>query len=217
MASEIRRHSISTMPISGFINRTSHGLRHPHLRESRPAVLPATRTTRPDIARSHLAAIFADHDLRLSAGRRRFQSPAGQALRRLDRYAALRHRRWRWWRRRSIAMSRSSRSSGEVAFRTRVVLRRAEARHPVRDESGPALSQDLEPRRAAIDDQDSAAATGNLAAELGGEDRIRFAFASAPMPIEAMASVTGWSRICAATLRDDGPERACTACGASEH
>lgn len=32
-------------------------------------LLPATRTTRPDIARSHLAAIFADHDLRLSAGR----------------------------------------------------------------------------------------------------------------------------------------------------
>lgn len=31
--------------------------------------LPATRTTRPDIARAHLAAIFADHDLRLSAGR----------------------------------------------------------------------------------------------------------------------------------------------------
>ena len=31
--------------------------------------LPATCTTRPDIARSHLAAIFADHDLRLSAGR----------------------------------------------------------------------------------------------------------------------------------------------------
>ena len=30
--------------------------------------LPATCTTRPDIARSHLAAIFADHDLRLSAG-----------------------------------------------------------------------------------------------------------------------------------------------------
>ena len=32
-------------------------------------LLPATRTTRPDIARSHLAAIFADHDLRLAAGR----------------------------------------------------------------------------------------------------------------------------------------------------
>ncbi|MET0278418.1 MAG: AraC family transcriptional regulator [Pseudorhodoplanes sp.] len=31
-------------------------------------LLPATRTTRPDIARSHLAAIFADHDLKLSAG-----------------------------------------------------------------------------------------------------------------------------------------------------
>ena len=31
-------------------------------------LLPATCTTRPDIARSHLAAIFADHDLRLSAG-----------------------------------------------------------------------------------------------------------------------------------------------------
>jgi AraC-like DNA-binding protein len=31
-------------------------------------LLPATRTTRPDVARSHLAAIFADHDLRLSAG-----------------------------------------------------------------------------------------------------------------------------------------------------
>jgi AraC-like DNA-binding protein len=40
----------------------------PHLREL-DALLPATRTTRPDIARSHLAAIFADHDLRLSAGR----------------------------------------------------------------------------------------------------------------------------------------------------
>ena len=32
-------------------------------------LLPATRTTRPDVARSHLAAIFADHDLRLSSGR----------------------------------------------------------------------------------------------------------------------------------------------------
>jgi AraC-like DNA-binding protein len=32
-------------------------------------LLPATRTTRPEVARSHLAAIFADHDLRLSAGR----------------------------------------------------------------------------------------------------------------------------------------------------
>jgi len=31
--------------------------------------LPATRTTRPDIARSHLAAIFADHELRMSARR----------------------------------------------------------------------------------------------------------------------------------------------------
>jgi AraC-like DNA-binding protein len=40
----------------------------PHLREL-GRLLPATRTTRPDIARSHLAAIFADHDLRLSAGR----------------------------------------------------------------------------------------------------------------------------------------------------
>jgi AraC-like DNA-binding protein len=40
----------------------------PHLREL-DCLLPATRTTRPDIARSHLAAIFADHDLRLSAGR----------------------------------------------------------------------------------------------------------------------------------------------------
>jgi AraC-like DNA-binding protein len=40
----------------------------PHLREL-DRLLPATRTTRPDIARSHLAAIFADHDLRLSAGR----------------------------------------------------------------------------------------------------------------------------------------------------
>lgn len=29
-------------------------------------LLPATRTTKPEIARSHLAAIFADHDLRLS-------------------------------------------------------------------------------------------------------------------------------------------------------
>lgn len=40
----------------------------PHLREL-DRFLPATRTTRPDIARSHLAAIFADHDLRLSARR----------------------------------------------------------------------------------------------------------------------------------------------------
>jgi AraC-like DNA-binding protein len=40
----------------------------PHLREL-DRLLPATRTTRPDIARAHLAAIFADHDLRLSAGR----------------------------------------------------------------------------------------------------------------------------------------------------
>src|SRR5262245_9300835 len=40
----------------------------PHLREL-DRFLPATRTTRPDVARSHLAAIFADHDLRLSAGR----------------------------------------------------------------------------------------------------------------------------------------------------
>lgn len=32
-------------------------------------LLPATRTTRPDIARSHLAAIFADHDLKLRSGR----------------------------------------------------------------------------------------------------------------------------------------------------
>jgi AraC-like DNA-binding protein len=40
----------------------------PHLRELN-RLLPATRTTRPEIARSHLAAIFADHDLRLSAGR----------------------------------------------------------------------------------------------------------------------------------------------------
>ena len=40
----------------------------PLLREL-DSFLPATRTTRPDIARSHLAAIFADHDLRLSAGR----------------------------------------------------------------------------------------------------------------------------------------------------
>ncbi len=40
----------------------------PHLREL-DRFLPATRTTRPDIARAHLAAIFADHDLRLSAGR----------------------------------------------------------------------------------------------------------------------------------------------------
>ena len=31
--------------------------------------LPATRTTRPDVARQHLAAIFADHDLRLDCGR----------------------------------------------------------------------------------------------------------------------------------------------------
>ncbi len=40
----------------------------PHLREL-DRLLPATRTTRPDIARAHLAAIFADHDLRLTAGR----------------------------------------------------------------------------------------------------------------------------------------------------
>jgi AraC-like DNA-binding protein len=40
----------------------------PHLREL-DSLLPATRTTRPDIARSHLAAIFADHDLRLSTTR----------------------------------------------------------------------------------------------------------------------------------------------------
>lgn len=40
----------------------------PHLRDL-DRLLPATRTTRPDIARSHLAAIFADHDLRLAAGR----------------------------------------------------------------------------------------------------------------------------------------------------
>jgi AraC-like DNA-binding protein len=40
----------------------------PHLREL-DCLLPATRTTRPEIARSHLAGIFADHDLRLSAGR----------------------------------------------------------------------------------------------------------------------------------------------------
>jgi AraC-like DNA-binding protein len=40
----------------------------PHLRDL-DRLLPATRTTRPDIARSHLAAVFADHDLRLSAGR----------------------------------------------------------------------------------------------------------------------------------------------------
>lgn len=40
----------------------------PHLRDL-DRLLPATRTIRPDIARSHLAAIFADHDLRLSAGR----------------------------------------------------------------------------------------------------------------------------------------------------
>ncbi len=32
-------------------------------------LLPATRTTRPDVARSHLAAVFADHDLRLAAGK----------------------------------------------------------------------------------------------------------------------------------------------------
>ena len=32
-------------------------------------LLPATRTTRPEIARSHLTALFADHDLRLSARR----------------------------------------------------------------------------------------------------------------------------------------------------
>lgn len=32
-------------------------------------LLPATRTTRPDIARSHLSAIFADHDLKLQSGR----------------------------------------------------------------------------------------------------------------------------------------------------
>ncbi|ARQ02395.1 AraC family transcriptional regulator [Pseudorhodoplanes sinuspersici] len=32
-------------------------------------LLPATRTTRPDIARSHLSAIFADHDLKLRSGR----------------------------------------------------------------------------------------------------------------------------------------------------
>lgn len=40
----------------------------PHLRDL-DRLLPATRTTRPDIARAHLAAIFADHDLRLSTGR----------------------------------------------------------------------------------------------------------------------------------------------------
>lgn len=40
----------------------------PHLREL-DRLLPATRTTRPEFARSHLAAIFADHDLRLAAGR----------------------------------------------------------------------------------------------------------------------------------------------------
>jgi AraC-like DNA-binding protein len=40
----------------------------PHLRDL-DRHLPATRTTRPDIARAHLAAIFADHDLRLAAGR----------------------------------------------------------------------------------------------------------------------------------------------------
>lgn len=40
----------------------------PHLREL-DRLLPATRTTRPEIARLHLVAIFADHDLRLSAGR----------------------------------------------------------------------------------------------------------------------------------------------------
>ena len=39
-----------------------------HLRDL-DQVLPATRTTRPEVARSHLSAIFADHDLRLSAGR----------------------------------------------------------------------------------------------------------------------------------------------------
>ena len=39
----------------------------PHLREF--DLLPATRTTRPDIARSHLAGIFADHDLKLKSGR----------------------------------------------------------------------------------------------------------------------------------------------------
>lgn len=32
-------------------------------------LLPATRTTRPDVARSHLSAIFADHDLKLAAGK----------------------------------------------------------------------------------------------------------------------------------------------------
>ena len=32
-------------------------------------LLPATRTTRPDVARSHLSAIFADHDLKLRSGR----------------------------------------------------------------------------------------------------------------------------------------------------
>lgn len=40
----------------------------PHLREL-DRLLPATRTTWPEVARAHLAAIFADHDLRLSAGR----------------------------------------------------------------------------------------------------------------------------------------------------
>lgn len=40
----------------------------PNLREL-DRLLPATRTTRPEFARSHLAAIFADHDLRLAAGR----------------------------------------------------------------------------------------------------------------------------------------------------
>ena len=39
-----------------------------HLREL-DRLLPATRTTRPDIARSHLSAIFADHDLKLRSGR----------------------------------------------------------------------------------------------------------------------------------------------------
>ncbi len=39
----------------------------PHLR-ALDRLLPATRTSRPEIARSHIAAIFADHDLRLSAG-----------------------------------------------------------------------------------------------------------------------------------------------------
>ena len=40
----------------------------PHLRDL-DRLLPATRTTRPDIARAHLAAIFAEHDLRLTSGR----------------------------------------------------------------------------------------------------------------------------------------------------